>query len=258
MTTLVRCGWKSSERTENWIYGLNPVLEAVRAGRRIMEIYISSGRHKEVHLIRKEAEAGNIAVKEVPLSFFEERFPKGHQGIAARVRERGYTPLEELLEIPAKKNEHAFFLVLDGIEDPRNFGAIIRSSEAAGVHGVVIQSHRAAGFSPVVSKASAGAVEYVPVSMVPNIKHAISAMKEDGIAIIGAEGGKGLSPYDTDLTIPLALVLGSEGVGLRKTVRDKCDRLLSLPMRGKVNSLNVSVATGILLYEILRQKLKKT
>lgn len=240
-----------------WIYGLNPVLEAMRAGRNIKEIYLSSGRHEKLSLIEKEIERRKIPVRIVDIKFFNDSFPKGHQGIAAKVSQKGYTDIDDLLNIPVNKNELPFFLILDCIEDPRNFGAILRSAEAAGVHGVIVQAYRAAGLGPEVSKASAGAVEYVPVSQVSNVKHAISKMKKMDIAIIGAEAGSELMPWDIDLSVPVGLVIGSEGKGLRKTVAEKCDFITSLPMKGIINSLNVSVAAGILMFEILRQRTRK-
>jgi 23S rRNA (guanosine2251-2'-O)-methyltransferase len=240
-----------------WIYGINPVLEAIRSGRNIKEIYLSSGRHEKLSLIRETIGIKEIPLKIVDINFFDERFPKGHQGIAAKVSEKGYVDLYELLNISEKKNEVPFFLILDCIEDPRNFGAILRSADAVGVHGVVIQSHRSAGLGPEVSKTSSGAVEYVPVSQVSNIKNAISEMKKMDIMIVGAEAGSRNMPWDIDLSIPLGLVIGSEGKGLRKTVLEKCDVIISLPMRGKINSLNVSVASAALMFEILRQRERK-
>ncbi|MBI5408911.1 MAG: 23S rRNA (guanosine(2251)-2'-O)-methyltransferase RlmB [Nitrospirae bacterium] len=239
---------------EEFIYGLNPVIEALRSGRDVTAVYVHSGRHKELGRLFTEARLRGVSVKSAPMSFFDGKFPKGHQGVAALVGETVYMELEDLLLLPGNKREPAFFAVLDGVEDPRNFGAILRSGEAAGIHGVVIQKHRSAGLGPIAVKASAGASEYVAVAMIPNIKHALLAMKDMGITIIGAEGGTGLSPFQTDLRVPLALVIGSEGGGLRETVKDKCDLIVSLPMRGKLNSLNVSAASAVLFYEILRQR----
>jgi 23S rRNA (guanosine2251-2'-O)-methyltransferase len=238
------------------IYGLNPVIEALRAGRKIREIYIYSGRHEKVGDIIDKAKSKNIRVNIVNLAFFDERFPKGHQGVAAKVNEAEYTPFDELLEIPAKKGEAPFFLILDEIEDPGNLGAIMRTAESAGIHGIVLQKYRAVGLSPAVYKASSGAAEYVRVSSVANIKNAINAMKKQGILIIGAEAGEGKTLWDIDMTCPVALVIGSEGQGLRKTVKEKCDALISLPMRGKINSLNAASAAGIIIFEILRQRLR--
>jgi len=241
-----------------WIYGLNPVLEALRAQRNIKEVYISSGRHEKLFLMKKETESRGVALRIVDAVFFNERFPKGHQGIAAKVSEKGYTDIYELLDIPEKRNEIPFFLILDCIEDPGNVGAILRSADAAGVHGVIVQEHRSAGLSPAVSKASAGAVEYVPVSQMSNIKHAISEMKERGITIVGAESGSVNMPWDIDFSVPVGIVIGSEGRGLRKTVSEKCDYVVGIPMRGRINSLNVSVAGAVLMFEVLRQRVRKS
>lgn len=238
-----------------WLYGFNPVMEAIRSGRKIKTVYISRQRHEQIQKIIELAETEGIPVEFVERDFFDTMFHKGHQGIAAVVEKKKFLSIEDLLEIPAKKGEIPFFLILDLIEDPRNFGAILRVADAAEVHGVVFQSHRSAGITSVVSKASAGALEYVNLAEVVNIKHAIDKMKMLDITIIGAEAGSKLTPWDIDMKGPMAFVIGSEGLGLRKTVREMCDFVVSLPMRGKVNSLNVSVATGILSYEVLRQRL---
>jgi len=239
-----------------WIYGLNPVLEAIRSGREISSVFISLSR-KDRSDIEKEIEGKGIKIQRADRVFFDSRFPKGNQGLAALVAPREYTPLEDLLEIPAARSETPLFLILDCIEDPRNFGSILRIADAGGVHGVVVQSHRSALLGPEAVKASAGAAEYVAVSVVSNIKHAMKAMKELGIIILGAEAGMGSPGWEQDLAAPLALVLGSEGRGLRKTVREDCDALVNLPMKGVVNSLNASVAAGILVFEIMRQRAGK-
>lgn len=243
---------------EEWLYGLNPVLEAIKSGRKITALYISRQRHEHIRQITEMAGQKGIPIKFAEKDFFDARFQKGHQGIAALVARKKSITIEDLLEIPEKKGELPFFLVLDCIEDPRNFGAILRVADAAGVHGVVFQSHRSAGVTPIVSKASAGALEHVDLVEVVNIKHAIDRMKKAGIAIVGAESDAESTHWDINLNVPLAFVIGSEGHGLRRTVKDMCDYVISLPMRGKVNSLNVSVATGILSYEALRQRLSVT
>lgn len=240
---------------KEWIYGVNPVVEALRADRAIVKLYISASRKKRVDFILQEAYKRHIPLRIENNEFFDSRFPKGHQGVAALAKKRGYMSLEELLEIPSQRKESAFFVILDCIEDPRNVGGIIRTSEAAGVHGIVLQAYRSSGIGPDVVKTSAGAIEYMPISIVPNIKQAILMMRERDIRIIGAEAGDHLAPWMVDLTGSVGIVVGSEGKGLRRTVKDNCDIIVSLPMRGKVNSLNVSVATGILLFEILRQNL---
>lgn len=239
---------------EEWIYGFNPVLEALMAGRNIRVVYISSGRHERVGEIRREAKLRGVPLEIQGPSFFDGRFPKGHQGIAARVARKSYVGLDEILMVPGERNEEALLIILDSIEDPRNFGAVLRSAEAAGVHGVVIQSFRSVSLGPEVSKTSAGAVEYVPIAVVSNIKHAIRELKEGMITVVGAEAGDHPAIWEADLTGPLALVVGSEGKGIRKTVKENCDLIVSLPMKGKINSLNVSVATGVFLFEILRQR----
>jgi 23S rRNA (guanosine2251-2'-O)-methyltransferase len=240
-----------------WIYGFNPVLEALKAGRKIKTIFISSGRQDKIILIKKEAESGKIPVRIKEPVFFDITFRKGHQGVAAEVSCKEYVNLDELLKIPIEKNETAFFIIVDCLEDPRNLGALLRVADAAGVHGIVLQSHRSVTLSAEVAKVSAGAVEYVPVSLVANIKYAIDEMKNRGITIIGAEMNTEKTIWDIDLKVPIAIVVGSEGKGLRKIIRQKCDILAKIPMSGKINSLNVSVATGILSFEILRQRLIK-
>lgn len=245
-----------SRSSEEWIYGLNPVLEAVRSGREVKVVFLSLARRDKVSEIEGEISSRGIKIKRED-NLFDSKFAKGHQGIAALVAPRGYADFDELLEVPSRNKEMPLFLLLDGVEDPRNFGAVLRVADAGGVHGVVIQAYRSASLSPEAVKASAGASEHIPISMVPNIKNAIRDMKEAAITIVGAEADADLSPWETDLAVPLALVMGSEGGGMRKTVREQCDLLVRLPMRGKVNSLNVSVATGVIIFEIMRQRMSK-
>jgi 23S rRNA (guanosine2251-2'-O)-methyltransferase len=237
-----------------WVYGVNPVREALRSGRAVRSVHIYSGRKKGVGDIRAEAEERGVPIKAERAEFFDSRFPKGHQGVAAQIEQKGYVSLEELLRIPEERGEAPFFVILDEVEDPRNLGAVLRTAEAAGVHGVVIQKHRQAGLGPIAIKASAGASEHIALSTVPNIKNAIYKMKEMGVTVVGAEAGGDALPWQADLSGPLALVVGSEGRGLRRTVREKCDIIIGLPMRGRVNSLNASVAAGVLIYEALRQR----
>lgn len=246
-----------SKWDNEFIYGINSVLEAVRAGRDIKEIFLLRGRRISPRIIEIEIEAKkrNIPVRWTGRGFYL-RFPKGHQGVAAKVSPKGYIDLEDLLEIPTRNKETPFFIILDCIEDPRNLGAILRVADAAGVHGIVIQTYRSASLSPEVSKASAGAIEYVKVSKVTNIKHAIEEMKKRDITIIGAEADDGKLIWEIDLLSPLALVVGSEGKGLRKTVKESCDIIARLPMKGRINSLNVSVAVGIFAFEIFRKRFK--
>lgn len=245
-----------SRSSDEWICGLNPVLEAVRAGREVRRVFLAFSRRDRA-AIEEELSVRGIAVQKVDLQFFDERFHKGHQGIAATVEPRAYTDFDDLLDIPKAKNEMPLFLLLDGVEDPRNFGSILRVADAGGVHGVVIQSHRSASLTPEAVKASAGASEHVAISRVPNIKHAISSMRESGLTIVGAEAEGNRAVWDMDYTGPVALIVGSEAEGMRRTVKEHCDDMVRLPMQGKVNSLNASVATGIIIFEIMRQRLQK-
>jgi len=247
---------RSTSRDE-WICGLNPVLEAVRAGRKVRKVFLAFSRRDRAE-IEQELSGRGLAVQKVDLQFFEDRFHKGHQGIAATVEPREYADFDDLVDIPQTIKEVPLFLILDGIEDPRNFGSILRVADAGGVHGVVIQSHRSASLTPEAVKASAGASEHVTVSMVPNIKHAISSMKESGVTIVGAEAEGNKSIWDMDFTGSIALVVGSEAEGMRRTVKEHCDYIIKLPMQGKVNSLNVSVAAGIVIFEIMRQRMQKS
>jgi len=242
---------------DEWIYGLNPVLEAVRSGREVKAVFLSSARKDKTGEIEAEMSSRGIKITRADNIFFDSRFSKGHQGIAALVAARKYADMEDLLSLPAERAEIPLFLILDCIEDPRNFGAILRVADAGGVHGVVIQSYRSASLSPEAVKASAGASEYVPVTMIPNIKHAIREMKESGITVAGAEASAEHALWETDLRGPLAVVIGSEGQGLRRTVKEDCNMLVNLPMKGRVNSLNASVATGIIIFEIMRQRMSK-
>ncbi|MGC2063425.1 MAG: 23S rRNA (guanosine(2251)-2'-O)-methyltransferase RlmB, partial [Thermodesulfovibrionales bacterium] len=257
-----RSGDRSRERPgggdrDTWIYGLNPVLEALRAGREMKAVYVLSGRRDKLDEVGQAAAGRGVMVKKADIDFFDNKFPKGHQGIAAAVTPRKYATLDDIMAIPAQKNELPLFLILDLVEDPRNFGAILRVADAVGVHGVVIQSHRSATLTPEAVKASAGAAEYMPVAMISNIKHAIRTMKDEGILVVGAEAGSKNELWTTDLSVPIALVIGSEGRGLRRTVGEDCDIIVSLPMQGMVNSLNASVAAGVILFEIMRQRIGK-
>jgi len=236
------------------LYGVNPVLEALESDRASM-VYIYAGRRRQAGEIIDKATAAAVEVKVMhDAGFFDSRFPKGHQGVAAGLKEAATYSVDDLMAIPGERGEPALFLILDGIEDPRNLGAVLRSAEAAGVHGVVMEKRRSAPVGPEAIKSSAGAALHVPVAVVSNIKPAMRHMKDEGITVIGAEAGGEARPWDADLSGPVAIVAGSEGRGLRRTVAEACDIIVSLPIRGKVNSLNTSVAAGIMIYEVLRQR----
>jgi len=177
-----------------------------------------------------------------------------HQGVIAFAAAREYAVLDDILQIPSQRGQAALYVVLDGVEDPRNLGAILRTAEAAGVHGVIIPERRAAGLTETVAKAAAGALEYVPVVKVVNIVNTIDELKKAGVWVAAAEADGDMQYWDADFVRPTALVLGGEDKGVRRLVGEHCDYRLSLPLMGKISSLNVSVAAGVLLYEALRQR----
>ncbi len=205
--------------------------------------------------ILRLAKSNSVEVRMTTRDALNREVPQAaHQGIVAFASAREYAELDDILQLPAQKGQAPLFLVLDGVEDPRNLGAILRTAEAAGVHGVIIPERRAVGLTETVAKAAAGALEYVPVVKVVNITNTIEELKKAGVWVVGAEAGGERAYWDADFVRPTALVLGGEGKGVRKLVREHCDYLVSLPLMGNINSLNVSVAAGALLYEVLRQR----
>jgi 23S rRNA (guanosine2251-2'-O)-methyltransferase len=229
------------------IYGLRPVVEALRSKRREVYEILDSVGDKE---ISSEAAAQGVPIKRVPRNLVEELARGGvHQGIVARVGPYPYSGLEEIL---AALNP--LVVVLDGVTDPRNLGAVLRAADGAGVSGVVVPKDRAAGVTPAAVKASAGASEHVLVARETNLRRALEKMKEAGVWAYAAEGGVASVYTDLDLSGPVAFVLGSEGRGVRRLVREGCDGAVSIPMRGAVSSLNVSVAAAVLLFEARRQR----
>jgi 23S rRNA (guanosine2251-2'-O)-methyltransferase len=241
------------------LYGVHPVLEALRAGRRPLErLYLAPGRHGAVlSEIRERARQQGVRVDLVERNALD-RMTGGmvHQGVVGVLAAGSYTPLEDLLAIPDKRRETPWFLLLDGVEDPGNLGAILRTAECAGVHGVILPSRRAVGLTPTVAKASAGALEHLAVAQVPNLVPVIERLKAGQVWVVGADSRAEQRCFAADLSVPLALVLGGEGRGIRPLVARSCDLLVAIPLRGRVHSLNVSVAAGILLYEALRQRAK--
>lgn len=236
-------------------------MEALRSGRPIQRLLISDHRKqdKDVHEIMRLAKNAGVEVRLTPRDMMNREAPQGlHQGIIAYTAAHTYSTLDDILKIPAQKGQPALFLILDGIEDPRNLGAILRTADAAGVHGVIIPERRAAGLTETVAKAAAGALEYVPVVKVVNIVNTIEDLKKNGIWIAAAEAGSELTYWKADFARPLAVVLGGEDKGVRRLVRDHCDYVLSMPLLGRISSLNVSVAAGVLLYEVIRQRMENT
>jgi 23S rRNA (guanosine2251-2'-O)-methyltransferase len=233
------------------IYGLNPALEALRAGR-VTQLRVSDRADARVAEVLRLAEERGVEVRRVPGADLD-RATRGaaHQGIVAEVADGRPMSVEDLV-MTAKSVP--LIVVLDGIEDPQNVGAILRTVDAAGADGVVRQSRHAAPLGGATAKASAGAVAHVKVADVVNIARAIDTLKDAGIWTVGLVGDAPKAYHDIDFTLPTAVVVGAEGSGLRRLVRERCDWLVSIPMRGHVQSLNVSVATGVALYEAIRQR----
>jgi 23S rRNA (guanosine2251-2'-O)-methyltransferase len=237
-----------------WIYGINPVSEALRSDRcQIREVWIAEGRSfKGLEGIIRMAESKGVPVKKAERSQLDSLTKNApHQGVAGLIDRFPYAGLDEVLH---QGKGEPFLLILDGIEDPRNLGALIRSADACGVWGVIIPKDRAVGITPAVAKSSAGGVFHIPLVRVTNISSTLRRIKERGIWVIGAAAEAHQEIYAHDLTVPLAVVIGGEGRGIRPLVRRECDLLVSIPMKGKVNSLNASVAGSIILYETIRQR----
>jgi len=241
------------------IFGINPVTEALRSGRPMQRILIAEQRkagREALEIVRLAKERG-VEVRWMSRDALNREAPNAlHQGFIAVVSAMQYGILDDILGIPAQRGETALYLILDGVEDPRNLGAILRTAEAAGVHGVIVPERRAAGLTETVAKAAAGALEYVPVVKVVNIVNTIEELKKRGIWTAAAEAGIGDVYWDADFIRPTAIVLGGEDKGVRRLVKEHCDYLVSLPLAGRINSLNVSVAAGALLYEVMRQRRK--
>ena len=243
---------------ESKIEGRNAVLEAFRAGKTIDKVYILDGcQDGPVRTIVREAKKHDTILNFVSKERLDQLSETGkHQGVIAVAAAYHYAEVEDLLERAAQKGEPPFLILLDNIEDPHNLGAIIRTANLAGAHGVIIPKRRAAGLTPTVAKASAGAINYTPVAKVTNLSNTIKELKEAGMWFVCADMG-GTDMYDLNLTGPIGLVIGNEGEGVSKLVKEQCDMIASIPMKGDIDSLNASVATGVLAYEIVRQRLGK-
>lgn len=242
------------------IFGINPVTEALKAGRPIQRLLIAEQRKSDRDILEiiRLAKGRGTEVRIATRDALKREAPNAlHQGVIAITAARQYAALDDILQLPAQKGQAPLYLVLDGVEDPRNLGALLRTAEATGVHGVIIPERRAVGLTETVAKAAAGALEYVPVVKVVNIVNALEELKKAGVWVAGAEAGGDALYWDADFDRPIALVLGGEDKGVRRLVRERCDYLLSLPLMGNITSLNVSVAAGVLLYEVLRQRRKK-
>lgn len=237
------------------IIGRNPVMEAIKSGREIDKIIVKKGEIEGslLPLIKKAKNAG-IPVIEADRQKLDSLSEGGnHQGVIAYAAMHSYVEVKDILAAAREKGRAPFIIILDKITDPHNFGSILRTANCAGADGVIIPKRSSVGLSEVVAKTSAGAIEYVPVAKVTNIAQTIEALKKEGLWIAGAEAG-GDAMYKTDLTGAIALVIGSEGEGISRLVKEKCDFLVEIPMFGDVNSLNASVAAAVLMYEIVRQR----
>lgn len=240
------------------IEGRNAVLEAFRSGKTIDRLFVLDGcQDGPVRTIVREAKKHDTIVNFVPKERLDSMSETGHhQGVMAYAAAYEYAEVEDILKIAEEKGEPPFLFLLDGIGDPHNLGAIIRTANLAGAHGVIIPKRRAVGLTATVARTSAGALNYTPVAKVTNMAATIEDLKKRGIWFVCADMG-GESMYRLNLTGPIGLVIGNEGEGVSRLVKEKCDMIASIPMKGDIDSLNASVATGVLAYEIVRQRLAK-
>lgn len=240
------------------IEGRNAVLEAFRGGKTIDKLFILDGCHDgPVNSIIREAKKRDTVVSYVSKERLDNMSKTGkHQGVIAFAAAYEYASVEQILDAAREKNEPPFIFILDNIEDPHNLGAIIRTANLAGAHGVIIPKRRAAGLTATVARTSAGALNYTPVAKVTNISSAIEELKREGLWFVCADMG-GEVMYNLDLKGPIGLVIGNEGEGVSRLVREKCDFTASIPMKGNIDSLNASVAAGVLAYEIVRQRITR-
>ena len=247
---------EKQELTADRIEGRNPVVEALKAGRCIDKIFVQKdAKDGSLVKIRAMARTHGIVVSEVAKQKLDHMSQTGvHQGVIACAAMRSYVTVEEILEKASSKGEPPFIVIADEISDPHNLGSIIRSANAAGAHGVIIPKHRSVGLSAVVAKSSAGAVEYVPVARVTNLVKTAEELKRQGVWVAGAAMEGDQPYYKANFTGALAIVIGSEGFGISRLLKQTCDFLVSIPMKGEINSLNASVAAGILLMEAARQR----
>ena len=243
---------------ENYIEGRNAVLEAYRSGKTIDKLYVLDGyQDGPVKSITREARKHDSIINYVTKERLDQLSETGkHQGVIAVSAAYEYAEIDDIFELAESKGEAPFVIILDGIEDPHNLGAIIRTANLAGAHGIIIPKRRAVGLTPTVAKTSAGAINYTPVAKVTNITNTIKELKDRGMWFVCADMG-GTTMYDLNLTGPIGLVVGNEGEGVSKLVKENCDMIASIPMKGDIDSLNASVATGVLAYEIVRQRIVK-
>jgi 23S rRNA (guanosine2251-2'-O)-methyltransferase len=248
------------DAAEGIIEGRNAVIEALRAGRLLDKVYIAKGETDAAlgHIASKARDAGAVVVEADRRKLDAMSATHAHQGVVAVTSVKAYVGLEDILQIARERGEAPLIVICDEISDPHNLGAIVRTAECAGAHGIVIPKRRSAGMTSIVSKTSAGAIEYVAMARVSNLTSAIGELKKAGVWIYGAANTGEQTLWETDLTGPAAIVIGSEGEGMSRLVSENCDFKIRIPMAGKISSLNASVSASVILYEALRQRgLKK-
>ena len=239
------------------IEGRNPVLEALRAGRPINKILISKDieRHSSISELLHISKQKKVPVEWVAPAVITARSQlKSSQGMIALASPKEYVDIHDLIEMSSSKKEPAFLVMLDGLEDPHNLGAIIRTADAVGAHGIIIPQRRSVPLTETVAKVSAGAIEYVPVARVVNLNNAIKTLKENNIWVIGIDQDSKKSYTEIDFKLPTAIVIGGEGKGISRLVKENCDEVVSIPMKGRISSLNASVAAAVVLYEVSKQR----
>ena len=246
------------EEYNDQVEGRNAVLELLESGRDINKILVANGeKHGSIHKILAIAKERKIIVTEIEKNKLNQiAQTPNNQGVIAIVPPYDYCEVEDILDEAKRKNEKPFILILDGIEDPHNLGSIIRTAETAGVHGIIIPKRRAASVNSTVSKVSAGAVEYMKIARVNNINETIKYLKDEGLWVCGTDMNTNTYYYDQDFKMPIAIVIGSEGFGMSRLVKDNCDFLVKIPMKGKITSLNAAVSAGIVMYEVVEQRIK--
>lgn len=237
------------------IIGKNPVKEALQSDRKVYKIILSNqlNQKTEQELMRM-AKRKNVQIQKASRSQLDSIAKGKHQGIVGYVKPYEFVSVSHILNRAKEKNELPFLIILDELEDPHNLGAILRTAEATGVHGVIISKHRSVGLTSTVAKASAGAIEHIPVAQVTNITQLIKQLKKEHIWVIGTDGQASKDFRTIDASIPVAIVIGNEGKGITRLVKDQCDWLINLPMHGQISSLNASVAGAILMYEVYRKR----
>ena len=246
-----------AEEVEGQLEGRNAITEALKSGRTIDKVFVAAGDTDRglQRLAAQAKEAGAVVVPVDRRKLDQMSTTRSHQGIIALAAAHDYFTIDDLLVEAASRGEAPLLVICDELSDPHNLGAILRSAECAGAHGVIIPKRRSVGLTATVAKASAGAMEYMKVARVTNINNAIADLKEKGVWIFGAAGEGSVPMYKADLTVPAAIIIGNEGDGLSQLVRKNCDMLVHIPMKGRISSLNASAAASILLYEAVRQRL---